>query len=185
MIGGWRLRIMNNRIGAVFYGGMILGPRHKSRPMQWIEVDLKGKLLGRWEVGAEWPPEAFTQSGALYTPTAATQSWYSIGPRRLGVRSLARPLDSSSALMGTALCSKSEAPAGYAGFRRVSNSASRHVQLKTRHGVTEACFFRHTPLKPRKIERKQHVLGERLKTLSAHTSYIHVSRAFQVGGTST
>ena len=67
MIGGWRLRIMNNRIGAVFYGGMILGPRHKSRPMQWIEVDLKGKLLGRWEVGAEWPPEAFTQSGALYT----------------------------------------------------------------------------------------------------------------------
>ena len=67
MIGGWRLRIMNNRIGAVFYGGMILGPRHKSRPMQWIEVDLKGKVLGLWEVGAEWPPEAFTQSGALYT----------------------------------------------------------------------------------------------------------------------
>ena len=35
--------------------------------LQWIEVDLKGKVLGRWEVGAEWAPEAFTQSGTLYT----------------------------------------------------------------------------------------------------------------------
>ena len=35
--------------------------------MLWIEVDLKGKVLGRWEVGAELHPQAFTQSGALYT----------------------------------------------------------------------------------------------------------------------
>ncbi len=32
-----------------------------------VPVDLKGKMLGRWEVGAEWLPRAFTQSGALYT----------------------------------------------------------------------------------------------------------------------
>jgi hypothetical protein len=35
--------------------------------VQWIEVDLKGKELGRWEVGSEWAPRAFTQSAALYT----------------------------------------------------------------------------------------------------------------------
>jgi hypothetical protein len=68
--GLWQLRIMNGRIGALFYASSILGPGEKSRPMQWIELDLKGKVLGRWEVGAEWSPEAFTQSGALYTHTA-------------------------------------------------------------------------------------------------------------------
>jgi hypothetical protein len=67
MIGLWQLRIVNDRIGALFYGSSILGPWQKSRPMQWIEADLKGKVLGRWEVGAEWHPRAFTQSGALYT----------------------------------------------------------------------------------------------------------------------
>jgi len=65
--GLWQLRIVNGRIGALFYGSSPLGPGQKSRPMQWVEVDLKGKVLGRWEVGAELSPEAFTQSGALYT----------------------------------------------------------------------------------------------------------------------
>src|SRR5882724_9549658 len=65
--GLWQLRIMNGRIGALFYGSSILGPRQKSRPARWIEADLHGKVLERWEVGAEWSPEAFTQSGALYT----------------------------------------------------------------------------------------------------------------------
>ena len=67
MTGLWQLRIINGRIGALFYRSSILGPWQKSRSMQWIEVDLKGKVLGRWEVGAEWAPEAFTQSGTLYT----------------------------------------------------------------------------------------------------------------------
>ena len=67
MTGRWQVRIMNGRLGALFYRSSILGPWQKSRPMQWIEVDLKGKVLGRWEVGAEWAPEAFTQSGTLYT----------------------------------------------------------------------------------------------------------------------
>src|SRR5579863_3652260 len=67
MIGLWELRIINDRIGAVFYASSTLGPSRKPRPMQWIEVDLKGKVLGRWEVGTEWLPRAFTQSGALYT----------------------------------------------------------------------------------------------------------------------
>jgi hypothetical protein len=65
--GGWpQLQIVNDRIGALFYGSSPLGPGQSSRPMRWIEVDLKGKVLGRWELGAEWPPRAFTQSGALY-----------------------------------------------------------------------------------------------------------------------
>jgi hypothetical protein len=63
---------VNGRIGALFYGSSILGPGQKPRPMQWVEVDLKGKVLGRWEVGAEWAPEAFTQSGALYTHSSDT-----------------------------------------------------------------------------------------------------------------
>ena len=67
--GGWQLRIINDRIGALFYGSSILAPGQKSRPAQWVEVDLKGKVLGRWEVGTEWFPWAFAQSGNLYTQT--------------------------------------------------------------------------------------------------------------------
>ncbi len=33
--------------------------------MQWVEADLKGKVLGRWDV-SEQEPAAFTRSGALY-----------------------------------------------------------------------------------------------------------------------
>jgi len=67
MTGLWQLRITNDRIGAVFYASSTLRDWQSPRPMLWIEVDLKGKVLGRWEVGAEWFPRAFTQSGALYT----------------------------------------------------------------------------------------------------------------------
>lgn len=67
--GGWQLRIMNDRIGALFYGSSILAPEQKPRPAQWMELDLKGKVLGRWEVGPEWLPWAFAQSGNLYTQT--------------------------------------------------------------------------------------------------------------------
>ncbi len=83
MIGMWELRITNDRIGAVFYASSTLEPCQSRRPMQWIEADLKGKVLGRWEVGAEWLPRAFTQSGALYTQNGdavlvfdrATKAW--------------------------------------------------------------------------------------------------------------
>jgi hypothetical protein len=67
MTGLWELRITNDRIGAVFYASSTLRAGQSRRAMQWIEVDLKGKVLGRWEVGAEWQPRAFTQSAALYT----------------------------------------------------------------------------------------------------------------------
>jgi hypothetical protein len=67
MVGLWQLRIINDRIGAVFYASSTLREWQKPRPVQWIEVDLKGKELGRWELGSKWVPHAFTQSGALYT----------------------------------------------------------------------------------------------------------------------
>ena len=66
MLGGWQLRIISDRIGAVFYESTILKPLQQPRPMQWIEVDLKGNVLGRWELGAELAPRALTRSGALY-----------------------------------------------------------------------------------------------------------------------
>ena len=61
--------------------------------MRWIEVNLKGKLLGRWEVGAEWLPRAFTQSGALYTQNGdavlvfdrSTKAWRRVAGSHVGV----------------------------------------------------------------------------------------------------
>jgi hypothetical protein len=66
-VGLGQLRITNDRIGAVFLASSILKPWQSTRPLEWIEVDLKGKVLGHWGVGAEWLPRAFTRSGALYT----------------------------------------------------------------------------------------------------------------------
>jgi hypothetical protein len=67
MTGLRELRIINDRIGAVFYNASDLWPWQSRRPMQWVKLDLKGKVLGRWEVGTEWLPRAFTRNGALYT----------------------------------------------------------------------------------------------------------------------
>ena len=50
----------------------------------------------------------------------------------------------------------------------MSDAAEQALRLK------RVCF-RHAPLKPRKSECKQQDAGERLKTLSTHTSYIPVS----------
>jgi hypothetical protein len=67
MVGAWQLRITSDRIGAVLYESTILKPLAQPRPMmQWIEVDLKGNVLGRWELGTGLSPRAFTRSGAVY-----------------------------------------------------------------------------------------------------------------------
>lgn len=67
MVGVWQLRAINDRVGAVFYRSSIVPEGQTPRQMQWIEVDLKGKVLGRWDLGADRHPRAFTQSGALYS----------------------------------------------------------------------------------------------------------------------
>jgi len=55
-VGAWSLRIVNGRVGARFYS---------SSPMMWIETDLKGKEVGRWDFAGR-SLLAFTQTGAIY-----------------------------------------------------------------------------------------------------------------------
>lgn len=59
IVGGWRLRVTNRSVGAAFY---VASPRDK---IQWVELDLKGKILGRWNL----PPKdisAYTDDGTVY-----------------------------------------------------------------------------------------------------------------------
>lgn len=59
IVGGWRLRVTNTSVGAAFY---VASPRDK---IQWVELDLKGKILGRWNL----PPKdisAYTDDGTVY-----------------------------------------------------------------------------------------------------------------------
>lgn len=66
MVGMWELRVMGDRVGAVIYKSSIYAPDESPcKDMLWVETDLKGKELGRWNVGAK-SPEAFTQSGGLF-----------------------------------------------------------------------------------------------------------------------
>ena len=59
-IGLWHIRAARDRIGAV------VRPGQSSGNPEWIEVDLAGKLLGRWKLGTRpaggW---AYTESGNL------------------------------------------------------------------------------------------------------------------------
>lgn len=80
-IGGWQLRVVNGKVGALFYGSSLLKPGQESRPMlEWVETDLKGKELGRYDVpGARF---ALTQAGNIYAQLhgvrvfeRATSSW--------------------------------------------------------------------------------------------------------------
>jgi|ERR1017187_6219206 hypothetical protein len=63
--GGWQLRVVNGKVGALFYSSSILKPGQRPRPLaEWVETDLKGKEIGRYDVPASML--AFTQGGALY-----------------------------------------------------------------------------------------------------------------------
>ena len=64
--GLWQLRVAGNRIGALFYESSILSQGQQLLSMVWVEFDLNGKELGRWDVGHQWVPDAFTTNGALY-----------------------------------------------------------------------------------------------------------------------
>jgi len=65
-IGTWQLRVIGDRVGAVIYESPVYREDEKNRAMVWVETDLKGRELGRWEVGANPAPQAFTESGGLY-----------------------------------------------------------------------------------------------------------------------
>ena len=80
--GGWQLRVVDGKVGALFYVSAVLEPGEKARPMaEWIETDLKGKELGRYEI--PFHTLAFTRSGTLYAQShdgisvfqAATNHW--------------------------------------------------------------------------------------------------------------
>jgi hypothetical protein len=66
IVGGWQLRVTNNRIGAVFYASSVRKTGEQPRrAIQWVELDLKGNVLGRWDL----PPKqiaAYTNEGTLY-----------------------------------------------------------------------------------------------------------------------
>lgn len=67
MTGMWELRVIGDRVGAAIYRSPIYRPEEGPRQVLWLETDLKGKELGRWTIPAGHAPQAFTESGALYT----------------------------------------------------------------------------------------------------------------------
>jgi len=63
--GGWQLRVVDGKVGALFYASAALKPGETPRPMaEWIETDLKGKELGRYDI--PFYRLAFTWNGTLY-----------------------------------------------------------------------------------------------------------------------
>jgi hypothetical protein len=67
MIGFWELRVMGNRVGALIYRSSEYQPDESPRDaMLWVETDLKGNEIGRWNIPPDRAPEAFTEAGALY-----------------------------------------------------------------------------------------------------------------------
>jgi len=73
-IGMWQLRVIGDRVGAVIYETPVYREGQNNRPMVWVETNLKGQELGRWEVGANPEPRAFTQSGGLYRSEGSSVS---------------------------------------------------------------------------------------------------------------
>lgn len=59
-VGGWKLRVANDRVGALVTSGNVGSER------EWVELDLSGKLLGRWRMN-DRRGLAFTESGVLYS----------------------------------------------------------------------------------------------------------------------
>jgi hypothetical protein len=64
-MGFWRVQAARDRIGALLY------PGDAGLEPQWIEIDLDGKLIGRWVVGQRNGGMAYTEDGRLYK-----KNWY-------------------------------------------------------------------------------------------------------------
>jgi hypothetical protein len=77
VVGGWRLRIVHDRIG------MVLDRSGKNNGILWLETDLSGKETGRWTTPSGGVPRAMTESGDVYVQgmgsisvlDRATNSW--------------------------------------------------------------------------------------------------------------
>ena len=64
--GGWQLRVVDGKVGALFYASAVLKPGEKPRPMaEWIETDFNGKELGRYDIPNNYRL-AYTRNGTLY-----------------------------------------------------------------------------------------------------------------------
>ena len=62
-----RVQAARGRIGALLY------PFHAGLQPQWIEIDLQGRLLGRWAVGKHDGGLAYTEQGRLFKKTWASK----------------------------------------------------------------------------------------------------------------
>jgi hypothetical protein len=117
MVSLWQLRITNDRIGAVFFASSTLKPAPSTRPMEWIEVDLKGKVLGHWE-SAQNGSLANLPGAALFIRSGNEVLMFDRSAKAPGAGSLARLPVRSSVPMGTTSCSTSEIRTICAGSRR-------------------------------------------------------------------
>ena len=68
--GLWKIRAASDRIGALAF------PNSQGRQPEWIELDLRGNLIGRWKLPARLDGGlAFTASGGLYTRLLPEARW--------------------------------------------------------------------------------------------------------------
>jgi hypothetical protein len=73
-LGLWRVRAAKGTVGLLAYAGT-------DHELEWVELDLEGKLLGRWTLGARNDGGyAYTADGQLYA-----KSWDEKGKPRLAV----------------------------------------------------------------------------------------------------
>ena len=57
--GARTFRAAHDRLGAFLYRGM-------KRPLEWVEIDFHGNIIGRWTLDFKGSPVAFSKSGNLY-----------------------------------------------------------------------------------------------------------------------
>ena len=55
MIGLWELRVTSDRVTAILH-----------RPHMWVQTDLDGKEIGRWNIGPDGRPRAITADGNVW-----------------------------------------------------------------------------------------------------------------------
>ena len=87
IVGRSYLRVSDNRLGAFMRYGL-----NVSKAL-WVEADLNGKEIGRWLVGIDRDPVAFTPSGAIYAQEAggisvldhATGKWNPVSMQSEGI----------------------------------------------------------------------------------------------------
>jgi hypothetical protein len=91
MTGGWQLRSVNGRIGAMIYASSAVGPGERPVP-QWIETDFHGNIVRQVDI-PQRNIQAFSNNGSLYARRysggyvvfdAATKSWRTVAGHPVG-----------------------------------------------------------------------------------------------------